>query len=89
MGKEWELEKVMRWREVRNAQGEASGLYKVRGAAVEGIVGAVYMQFVSLPFSLLFISFCLVFSFLLTFLSALFVTIQNRVFKHHQIYLST
>lgn len=45
-GRAWALESVMRWREVRGPNGEPSGLYKTRGAALEAIIGAVYLRHV-------------------------------------------
>lgn len=46
VGRAWELESIMRWREVRGLDGEPSGLYKTRGAVLEAIVGGVYLRHV-------------------------------------------
>ncbi|GAA6012191.1 hypothetical protein JCM10207_002754 [Rhodosporidiobolus poonsookiae] len=42
VGRAWGLEGALRWREVRDSQGERSGLWKCRGGAVEAVVGAAY-----------------------------------------------
>lgn len=58
VGAAWELERIMRWTpavaDVDTLQNErpdtvlrSSGLYKVRGATVEGLVGGMFHQFVS------------------------------------------
>ena len=52
LGKEWQLEEIMRWREVQDLQGKGSGLYKLRGEAVQSLVGAAYGYYVRLFFQL-------------------------------------
>jgi len=42
VGRQWGVEGVLRWREVRGHDGEVTGLYKCRGSAVEAVIGAVY-----------------------------------------------
>ncbi|GAA5969563.1 hypothetical protein JCM11641_008161 [Rhodosporidiobolus odoratus] len=42
VGKAWRLEEGLKWREVRGKDGEMTGLWKCRGAAVEAVVGGVY-----------------------------------------------
>lgn len=59
VGGAWKLEKAMRWapntpgHEQAGSSPEAllgdSGLFKIRGATVEAVVGGVFHQFVSLP----------------------------------------
>ncbi|KAK4050014.1 hypothetical protein OIO90_005204 [Microbotryomycetes sp. JL221] len=44
VGRVWQLEKVLKWREVRGPNGEMTGLYKSRGTAVEALVGLVFSQ---------------------------------------------
>jgi hypothetical protein len=57
VGAAWELEQIMRWTpaiaelDLLQAQSpdtvlRSSGLYKVRGAAVEGVMGGIFHQFV-------------------------------------------
>lgn len=57
VGAAWELERIMRWTpavaelDVLEAKSpdmvlRSSGLYKVRGATVEGVVGGIFHQFV-------------------------------------------
>ncbi|KAG0663729.1 hypothetical protein C6P46_002298 [Rhodotorula mucilaginosa] len=42
VGKAWRLEEALRWREVRGQDGEMTGLWKCRGAGVEGVIGMVF-----------------------------------------------
>ena len=47
VGKAWRLEEALRWREVRGQDGEMTGLWKCRGAGVEGVIGMVFTTQVS------------------------------------------
>lgn len=52
VGNQWELEKIMRWRELDGAAASTgemvgTGLWTARGHVVEAILGAVMLQHVS------------------------------------------